>query len=139
MYKTKVDIPINPDRIILKGTQRNDNGYFVAEDGGWFSFTEPFMDSHPEFFEKEEEKSLAEKVLDKYGSHGFGEGEIFKKKSDMILAMQEYHKLAGGWSDEQMIDFWRHLYDDEYHFVGTASLDDAKNAFADYKRQRGMK
>ena len=56
--------------------------------------------------------------------------------------MQEYHKLAGGWTDEGMVDFWRHsvsldLYGEVNKISRTAKKDFGEKALALYKQKRG--
>lgn len=88
MYKIKVDIPLY-DSVILAGESLTDMRCYFAHEPTGLRFSKPFVESHPEFFEKVEEKSLAEELLEKYDS--LDKDYILRKHA--LQAMQEYHKL----------------------------------------------
>ncbi len=148
MYKTKVDIPIKSGLIFAGATLERDGGNYVARHvfnktivAEWCA---DVVESHPEFFEKVEEKSLAEKFIDE--RFGTKIDTCFIHGYPLVALLQSYHNLAGGWSDDDMVDFWRHTIHalpyhpcEHFNIKQTAREDDAKQALALYKQQRGRK
>ncbi len=133
MYKTKVDIPIKSGVIFAGATLEREGEDYVARHihtrtiiAAWGA---DVVESHPELFEKVEEKSLAEKVLDEYvGEDNDG---VLYNRNIVLLAMQEYHRLAGGWSDEDVADIVS-------HFSGLTN-EEAMGWLKVDKQQRGRK
>lgn len=142
MYKTKV-VMYGMCAVIPVGTKlnlSNSRDVFCVENCELI-FDRLFVESHPEIFEKVEDKSLAEWVLMR--AIGFTGQEKFDSiigfpVKDIVKVMQEYHKIAGGWTDEDMIDFCVNAFDGATIFH-KLTKETVMEVLALYKQKRGIK